>query len=102
MGGSGVVLLLVRLHALPERLILGLSFFGLLLLFLNDGRCFGGGSGGFRRLMPLVSERTTNRRARREAGEQDFRVERFQHRGLRLGEIGVPGASFMGGAGLVA
>ncbi len=53
MGSGGIMLLLVRLHALPERFILGFSLLGLLLLLLKDGRCFGGGSGGFRRLMSL-------------------------------------------------
>src|SRR6185437_10045102 len=79
MGGGGVVLLLVRLYALPESLILGLSFFGVLLLLLKDGRSFGGGSGGFRRLMPLVGKRATDRGESREDGEQDFGVDGLQH-----------------------
>ena len=101
MGGGGVVLLLVRLYTPPERLILGFLFFGLLVLLLKDDRCFGGGSGGFRRLVPLVGKRATNRSENREDGKQDFRIDRFEHCGLRLGKIGVPGASFIGGAGVV-
>ncbi len=56
MGGGGAVPLLVRLDALPECLIFGLPLLGLLLLLLKNSRCFGGGSGGFRRLMPLVGQ----------------------------------------------
>ena len=66
MCGSGVVLLLVRLDTLPERLIFGFSFLSLFLLLLKNDGCFGGGSGGFRRLMPLVSDRATNRGESRE------------------------------------
>ncbi|HEV2463423.1 MAG TPA: hypothetical protein VGT04_06440 [Acidobacteriaceae bacterium] len=47
-------------NTLPERRILGLSLISLFLLLLENGRCFGGGSGGFRRLVPLVGKRTTN------------------------------------------
>lgn len=102
MGSGGVVFLLVRFYTLAERFIFGLAFFSLLLLLLKDGRCFSGGSGGLRRLMPLIGECTTNRAQRREDGEQDFRIDRFQHRSLRSGKIGVPGAAFVAGAGVVS
>ena len=56
MGSGGVVLLLIRVHTLPECLVTLALIFGLLLLLLKDGRSFGGGSGGFRRLVPLVGQ----------------------------------------------
>ena len=56
MSSGGVVLLLIGLHALPERFILSFPFFGLLLLLLKDDRSFGSGYGGYRRLMPLVGQ----------------------------------------------
>jgi hypothetical protein len=78
--GGGSLLLLVRLYTLPECFVTLALIFGLLLLLLKDGGCFCGGSGGFRRLMPLVGQCAAYRGQRREDGKQYFRVDRFQHR----------------------
>jgi hypothetical protein len=67
----------VLLHSLPECLILGLPFLGIPLLLLKDGGNFGGGSGGFRRLVPLVAQRASDSGQSREDGEQDFSVDCF-------------------------
>jgi hypothetical protein len=77
VSSSGVVLLFVRFHTLPERLILSFAFFSLLLLLLKDGRSFGGGRGGFRRLMPLVTERTTYRDESREDASKSLVLMAF-------------------------
>ena len=73
------MLLSVLLHPLPEGLVFGLPLLGFSLLLLEDGGCFGGGSGGFRRLVPLVGQRAADSGQRRQDGKQDFRVDRFQH-----------------------
>jgi hypothetical protein len=74
------MLLLVCFHSLPECFVISLLFLSVPLLLLEDGRCFGGGSGGLRRLVPLVGQCAAYRGQRREDGEQDFRIDRFQHR----------------------
>jgi hypothetical protein len=93
------VLLLIGRHATPESLVLGLSLCGLLLLLLENGRCFGGGSGGFRRLMPLVGAPPIVAKIASTASR--ILVLMAFSIGILSGKIGVPGATFIGGAGVV-
>jgi hypothetical protein len=80
MGGGGVVPCFVLLDSLPERRVLFLLFFPLLLL--KDGSGFRRCSGSLGGLVPLVKDGAADHSQRRKDYYEQFRVDRVQHLNL--------------------